>query len=474
MSRYVAPRNCSVRLGVDSPPPLTPPRRHCASGSLGSGDDVDECDFLCLGELMATPPTNGARSQTAFDELIPGSDSAFPGVSEFLATPVTLLPAQVDPPTVRRGSDLGHGTQARSGDSALSAAAAVARASDLAAYCKREASRTRVPEATVECSMTVPSRTATATATTAAAAAIGSATHNNGARASGTHAATATAATIPSCLATKGSTAFAFEASRPHDATASAVPLRYHAAAGNSPPQAAEASHQNGHTAGPLRAAMAHDAEVLRLRDDVATARHACSEELAALRAESLQLRGAQQATEREAGTLRRRAEADRCEIADLRAELDAERTRSAALASRLAGATGCGGNAGRTKSDPAPAAGSSPGSTRKRACRPPPCQSETDGLGSDGDALVTRLAEMELGALAAAGEEEEERVRARRRLQAKWHPDKNSHNAAFATRVLHEMQRRPEWHQGTSRAAREHAASAGRNGSSRCAAGGA
>eukprot|EP00812_Abedinium_dasypus_P012335 NODE_5859_length_549_cov_148.400810.p3 GENE.NODE_5859_length_549_cov_148.400810~~NODE_5859_length_549_cov_148.400810.p3 ORF type:complete len:129 (-),score=25.06 NODE_5859_length_549_cov_148.400810:91-477(-) len=124
--------------------------------------------------------------------------------------------------------------------------------------------------------------------------------------------------------------------------------------------------------------------------------------------------------------------------------------------------------------SGPAPGMGSSPGSMRKRAWRPPLPSPEADGLGCDGDVLVKRLADMELEALAVVGNEEEERVRARRRLQAKWHPDKNSHNAAFATRVLQEMQRRPEWHQGVPPAARECAAPAGRAGSPRWAAGGA
>merc|ERR1712203_1178001 len=52
---------------------------------------------------------------------------------------------------------------------------------------------------------------------------------------------------------------------------------------------------------------------------------------------------------------------------------------------------------------------------------------------------LAKRLAAIELESL--TGIVGEERAKLRRRLQLKWHPDKNAHNSEFATMVLQEMQ---------------------------------
>eukprot|EP00928_Gymnodinium_smaydae_P065372 TRINITY_DN4852_c0_g1_i1.p1 TRINITY_DN4852_c0_g1~~TRINITY_DN4852_c0_g1_i1.p1 ORF type:complete len:363 (-),score=106.71 TRINITY_DN4852_c0_g1_i1:177-1208(-) len=58
---------------------------------------------------------------------------------------------------------------------------------------------------------------------------------------------------------------------------------------------------------------------------------------------------------------------------------------------------------------------------------------------------LAKHMAMIEVGALRAQMSAEE-RGRMRRRLQAKWHPDKNAHSPEFATVVLQELQQLPEW----------------------------
>eukprot|EP00929_Paragymnodinium_shiwhaense_P033464 TRINITY_DN18373_c0_g2_i1.p1 TRINITY_DN18373_c0_g2~~TRINITY_DN18373_c0_g2_i1.p1 ORF type:complete len:607 (-),score=170.07 TRINITY_DN18373_c0_g2_i1:231-2051(-) len=60
-------------------------------------------------------------------------------------------------------------------------------------------------------------------------------------------------------------------------------------------------------------------------------------------------------------------------------------------------------------------------------------------------EALAKHMAAMELQAFAGI-RDEEERGQLKKRLQMKWHPDKNGHNSSFATRVLQEMQRMPAW----------------------------
>jgi len=178
------------------------------------------------------------------------------------------------------------------------------------------------------------------------------------------------------------------------------------------------------------QAAVQHAAEVVRLRDAAAAARRIFSEELSELRAENERLRAAQVAAEREVARLRRRADADRCEIEELRAQVDAGlRAASGKADSPHSGAWE------RPRSRAQAAAGCG-------KARAPP-----GGGGEDlaEASLAKRLAALELMALRSAASGEE-RARLRRRLQLKWHPDKNAHNAEFATRVLQEMQRQPEW----------------------------
>jgi len=164
--------------------------------------------------------------------------------------------------------------------------------------------------------------------------------------------------------------------------------------------------------------------------------------ELAALRPEVALLREARAAAERETIRLQRRAEGDQKIIEDLRSSLAVELRRSATLKTELARERSGGG---------APDRGStfeSPCSTRKRSAG---CgkslSSSCSVLSEEDDAMAVRLAEIELRALdRRLVDGDEARSRFRRRLQMKWHPDKNAHNLSLATRVLQEMQCQPEW----------------------------
>lgn len=57
---------------------------------------------------------------------------------------------------------------------------------------------------------------------------------------------------------------------------------------------------------------------------------------------------------------------------------------------------------------------------------------------------FVKSLVDMELAGLASL--RGEERTQAQRRLQAKWHPDRNSHSVGLATKVFQEMQQHANW----------------------------
>lgn len=63
----------------------------------------------------------------------------------------------------------------------------------------------------------------------------------------------------------------------------------------------------------------------------------------------------------------------------------------------------------------------------------------------SEQQSFIRRLVAIEAEALQGVSSDEE-RARARRRMLAKWHPDKNAHSAEFATQVLQELQRHPGW----------------------------
>merc|ERR1712137_1216860 len=163
----------------------------------------------------------------------------------------------------------------------------------------------------------------------------------------------------------------------------------------------------------------------------------ACSEEVSALRVENQEL-------QREVEKLRSDGEADKCEMANLLAQLESERRRSAELTNQLAA------DIGRTRSRTSMYHSyASPVCGRKRSQRPwISCDDDVFGTKNSGckdEKTAKLLADIEIEALSAA-DEGEEHARIRRRLQMKWHPDKNSHNTEFATRVLQEMQQRPEW----------------------------
>eukprot|EP00441_Pelagodinium_beii_P026397 CAMPEP_0197664172 /NCGR_PEP_ID=MMETSP1338-20131121/58473_1 /TAXON_ID=43686 ORGANISM="Pelagodinium beii, Strain RCC1491" /NCGR_SAMPLE_ID=MMETSP1338 /ASSEMBLY_ACC=CAM_ASM_000754 /LENGTH=276 /DNA_ID=CAMNT_0043242753 /DNA_START=56 /DNA_END=886 /DNA_ORIENTATION=+ len=155
-------------------------------------------------------------------------------------------------------------------------------------------------------------------------------------------------------------------------------------------------------------------AEVARLRAAADAAMLVGFEEIAALRAENSTLRASQQFASEEVVRLRRKLAAHQEEICSLRSLLDTKRQRARQTQA-------CSGY-GDENAVPVTAPNSSLAQ----------------------DQLAHQLAVMEIGALSACAEEERQRLR--RQLQLKWHPDKNAHNAAFATRVLQEMQRRPEW----------------------------
>ncbi|CAE8609153.1 unnamed protein product [Polarella glacialis] len=171
---------------------------------------------------------------------------------------------------------------------------------------------------------------------------------------------------------------------------------------------------------------VAREAEVARLRDAAAAAMRLSCEEIAALRAENERLRVTQQSAESEVARLQRKLETQQLESDALRRQLDADRRRHARAAG--AGQAQSGASGGRQfgygDENKAPRIGCA---------------------GSEEELLAKQLASMELLALASAVQGED-RARQRKRLQLKWHPDKNVHNAAFATRVLQEMQRQPEW----------------------------
>lgn len=123
--------------------------------------------------------------------------------------------------------------------------------------------------------------------------------------------------------------------------------------------------------------------------------------EVQALREEAQRLRSAEAAAVREAARLRRRVDGDAIEVEELRARLDTERRlREASSASSM------------------------------DACD---------------DRLVKRLAAIELTALAGI-EGADDRAKIRRRLQLRWHPDKNAHCVDFSKNVLQEMQKLPQW----------------------------
>jgi len=164
--------------------------------------------------------------------------------------------------------------------------------------------------------------------------------------------------------------------------------------------------------------------EISRVRDQAAAAMRKYSEEISALREENDRLQAAKVAAEREATRLHRQAAADRCELEAVRAQLDAEVRRAASCQwSRPTSYEGFAGN----KMD------------RER----PNIHCRTFDSTSD-ESLAKSVAALELQALACTVGEE--RASLRRRLQAKWHPDKNTHNKRFATCVLQEIQRLSEW----------------------------
>eukprot|EP00931_Biecheleriopsis_adriatica_P058743 TRINITY_DN3504_c0_g2_i1.p1 TRINITY_DN3504_c0_g2~~TRINITY_DN3504_c0_g2_i1.p1 ORF type:complete len:345 (+),score=76.52 TRINITY_DN3504_c0_g2_i1:53-1036(+) len=161
-------------------------------------------------------------------------------------------------------------------------------------------------------------------------------------------------------------------------------------------------------------------AQVTRLRDAAAAAMRASCEELAVLRAENERLRVAERAATSEVDRLRRRLDAQRQEIESLHSQLDRQRQwhrRARTGSSQTQSASQFGGYANENDA---------------------PSTSLAENM------LAEQLAQIELAALGSA--QGEERRRLRKTLQLKWHPDKNAYNTEFATRVLQEMQRRPEW----------------------------
>lgn len=154
-------------------------------------------------------------------------------------------------------------------------------------------------------------------------------------------------------------------------------------------------------------------------------------EELNGLREENDSLRDMLEASQREVARLRRRAEADQEEIREYREYLDVERCRCTALEEELLRRGGP-----RAKTD------TLRGSLGKRKLAP---GLETAARPGDENDLAKSIVAMELKAFESV-EGEEDRARLRRQIQMKWHPDKNSHNADFATRVLQEMNWQAQW----------------------------
>jgi len=180
----------------------------------------------------------------------------------------------------------------------------------------------------------------------------------------------------------------------------------------------------------------ARAAELERLRAAAATAMQASCQEIAALRAENAALQ--QGRTTLQAHALRLRSEnialrqgrtTLQTQALRLQGQLEAQQAEIVALRRRLA----------ERAQDPVEEARCGLPGQENRA----PAGLSSFDLASE-EMLARQLAQMETAALAdLAGEE---RARIRRQLQLKWHPDKNSHNAAFATRVLQELQRQDEW----------------------------
>jgi len=180
----------------------------------------------------------------------------------------------------------------------------------------------------------------------------------------------------------------------------------------------------------------ARAAEVERLRAAAATAMQASCDEIAMLRAENAALRQGRTTLQEQALRLRsenialRQGRASlQTQALRLQGQLEAQQAEIVTLRRRLAG---------RLRDPLEEARCGSPGQENRAPAGP-----TSFGLASE-EVLAKQLAQMETAALAdLAGEE---RARLRRQLQLKWHPDKNAHNAAFATRVLQELQRQGEW----------------------------
>eukprot|EP00930_Biecheleria_cincta_P027225 TRINITY_DN19118_c0_g1_i1.p1 TRINITY_DN19118_c0_g1~~TRINITY_DN19118_c0_g1_i1.p1 ORF type:complete len:332 (+),score=84.45 TRINITY_DN19118_c0_g1_i1:37-1032(+) len=176
--------------------------------------------------------------------------------------------------------------------------------------------------------------------------------------------------------------------------------------------------------------------ELERLRAAAATAMQASCQEIAALRAENAALQ--QSRTTLQAQALRLRSEnislrqgraALQTQALRLQGQLEAQQAEIVALRRRQA----------ERARDPVEEARCDWPGQENRA----PAGLNSFALASE-EMLARQLAQMETAALAdLAGEE---RARLRRQLQLKWHPDKNSHNAAFATRVLQELHRQGDW----------------------------